>query len=364
MKLRRFSILIHMAGWLIYLLLSLLKNPHTTVVYAAKVTLGITPLYYAIAHVLTHFIRKPRWWLAPLMLIALFPVVLVYAYTYVYALLPLWDVQMQRPDAVFSATEFSRVVGLFYLQLVLYAALIEATQQAVRFLTDKRIAEKERNRVRDTMLRFQISTHFQFNALNVVAANAAASDDQTTLEIVRRMASLQRYSMEAAAERMSLVALSREISKLDEFVKLVCFRHGGLPVMQLSITGELAGQAIPPVVLLTKADNMVRHGVLSVEHPGILRLALYPDGYTFFCRNRIRSDMRLPAESNGTGLANVRQRLDLLLPGQYTLETSKEKGEFIGILTVTHTQHETKRTHYLRHRRRRSPGDPAAESAD
>src|SRR5690606_14273391 len=159
------------------LLLSLLKNPHTTVVYAAKVTLGITPLYYAIAHVFTRFIRKRRWWLAPLMLIALYPAVLGYAYAYVYAILPLWDVRMQRPDAMLSAAEFARVVGLFYLQLLLYAALIEATQQALRFFRDKRVAEKERNRVRDTMLRFQISTHFQFNALNVVAANASPSDD-------------------------------------------------------------------------------------------------------------------------------------------------------------------------------------------
>src|SRR5690606_6681932 len=150
----------------------------------------------------------------------------------------------------------------------------------------------------------------------------ANNRDHTTAAMVGIMASLQRYCVETTSRRMALVPISREIGKLREFVELVCLRHDGQQVTRLVGTGMPDGLLIPPVTLLTEADNMVRHGVLTTECPGTLHLTLQADGYRFCCRNRIRATGgNEPAQPGGLGLDNVSERLELLMPGQYTLET-------------------------------------------
>ncbi|WP_257657891.1 sensor histidine kinase [Parapedobacter lycopersici] len=352
MKPNRFSIVFHVVGWLIYVLLTWLSNAHVGLWFVLKVIVGIAPLFYCVYYIVAVYVPVCGWPRGGALLVLLFPGVLGYTYGWVYGILPYWGARLQRPEATFSLVEFVAMVGLFYLRLVVYAILLNAVRRGGILLAKRIKAEKERNRIRDSLLRFQISPHFQQNALNVIAANAATNRDHTTGEMVTIMASLQRYCMEATTGRLALVAVSREAAKLREFVKLVCLRYGGQPVMQLTVSGAPAAESIPPLTLLTGADNMVRHGVLTATHPGRMQLVFGPDGYTFRCRNRIAAKGEdAVAGTGGQGLANIRERLELLLPGQYMLETRKEGEEFISELTITHTPHESKHD-YLRGRRR------------
>lgn len=335
MKPKKLTFLIHLIGWTVYTLLTLLNNTHTGFWYVIKVNVGIAPLYYVIALILARHFRGSSWWWGMVLLLALYPFALAYCYGYIYRVLPLWNVQLQQTDVEFSWLEFVAIVTMFYLRLIVYAALIETIRRTYAYLRYKRKAEHERDASRDAQLRFRISTHFQANALNVMASHAVRRDDRATAEMVKHMASLQRYSMETADDRLGLISIRREMEQLSNFVRLVNLQHGRRTVLEFSVSGKWRGQVIPPTTLLTIADNMERHGALTADHPGVLHLSFTPGGYTVTSRNRIAEDrMPIRERRGGTGLANIRQRMDLLLPGQYTLVTNRNGNEFILILTV------------------------------
>ncbi len=92
---------------------------------------------------------------------------------------------------------------------------------------------------------------------------------------------------------------------------------------------------IAPLLLVSFIENAFKYGI-SINEPCFVetRLTVEEGVLRFSCRNSVLMHNRLEA-STGTGIDNIRQRLQLLYAGKHSLEVGEQEGVFSVELTMT-----------------------------
>src|SRR5690606_16955198 len=169
---------------------------------------------------------------------------------------------------------------------------------------------------------------------------------ETPLEsgLLERFAELYAYSQQHMLSGRGLVRLAREIQALQEFVRMVELKYSKRKVIVLQVQGNLERHRIPPLCLLTFAENILKYGELSERCPATLHLESHDLGYTFVARNKIRRISPLAGANykGGVGLTNIRQRFNALLPGKFELQTVRDEAYFTVHLSVNYIEHGNK----------------------
>ncbi|MGK6352216.1 histidine kinase [Parapedobacter sp. DT-150] len=334
----------HLIGWGIYAVLTYSHNHYRYSEPAdwfmvSMVVAMVLPVYYTLAYILHRHIRKRSWPRGVAMLLGLFPMVCCYAYLCLYPGLRALEIHWPIHEMAVDLPVFAMAIGVYYARVLSYAVLVEAVKRAFEYFQEKLHIANAHAAMLNGLLRFQINGHFQYGVLGFVAAAAANRGDMQQHRMMMLLSRLQHYSVEMAESRLALVDVSREIEALKNLVNLVVTRYGDRPVMTLDITGEYRGQYVPPVLLLTAADNTIKHGRLSEIEPAKLSLKLLSDGFSFTTHNRIEPGPQASKSSSGMGLQNLEKRLSLLLPNQYRLTYGAHDGCYTLSLSVKYASH-------------------------
>ena len=168
-------------------------------------------------------------------------------------------------------------------------------------------------------LKAQLNPHFLFNALNSI--RALITDEPTLAQdAVTRMARILRYTL---GQKEDTVELAREIEVVDDYLALEQLRLGE----RLVVTRDLQGKGRIPVLLLQGlVENAIKHGIARRNDGGTVAITTRQDGATLeIVVTNPLPPKRLPT-SEGTGLANMRERLRLLTDGQATLDLALADG--------------------------------------
>jgi two-component system, LytTR family, sensor kinase len=184
------------------------------------------------------------------------------------------------------------------------------------------------------LLKTQVSPHFLFNTLNTVYVRVMDADPQTAAQVLR-LSELMRYNLyEASTER---IALSRELTYVDDYVQLEQARHTQWVTVTLTTDEQTDQYQIAPLLLIPFVENAFKHGI-SAEQSSVIRVAACIEDETFVFT--VHNDLllnRLPTaglKSGGLGLVNVRKRLDLLYAGRYTLEAGPLANQYVVTLRL------------------------------
>ncbi|TGE03745.1 sensor histidine kinase [Hymenobacter fodinae] len=177
--------------------------------------------------------------------------------------------------------------------------------------------QQENSRAELQLLQAQIHPHFLFNTLNNLYA-LTLRQSQEAPRVVERLRALLHFVVEQG--HAPLVSLRAELALLRNYVALEQLRYGPrlTVVFNAAVMPPRAG--IAPLLLLPLVENAFKHG--SAEQVGaariVIQLGLAPGTLTCTIFNSKTTDA--PAGTGGIGLHNVRQRLQLLYPGQHHLE--------------------------------------------
>jgi len=122
--------------------------------------------------------------------------------------------------------------------------------------------------VREAQLRAltaQLSPHFLFNTLNSLR-NAIAEDQERAREMVTRLASFLRYSLQARPE----TPLSDEIDAARAYLAIeqARFEHG--VDVSIQVESETANCLVPSLLLQPLIENALKHG--SPDATGVRRI--------------------------------------------------------------------------------------------
>jgi hypothetical protein len=178
-----------------------------------------------------------------------------------------------------------------------------------------RLAERGLMEANLTFLKNQINPHFLFNSLNFLYAQVYPHSEPAAKGILL-LAETMRYALHE--EIHGKVMLDQEVKHLHNYIALNQLRFNNQLQIDFVQQGSTYFLRIIPLVLITFVENCFKHGELTdVAHPLRIRLTVVENQLTFETHNKKRHGPK--EKSVGIGLANTRQRLDLLYPGRYTL---------------------------------------------
>ncbi|MDX2246547.1 MAG: histidine kinase [Bacteroidia bacterium] len=198
---------------------------------------------------------------------------------------------------------------------------------------NRRSLEQEKLKAELSALKHQINPHFLFNILNGLYGLAYQNDDEPTAEGIAKLSHLMRYMLYESND--NAVLLDKEIRYIENYIDLQRLRTQGAVEIDFSVTGEVQGKKIAPMILIPFVENAFKHGV-STAKPSVIRIRLDMMGndLSFQVTNTIHRNESVSAPFGGIGLKNVEKRLDLLYKNAYKLEINPQNGFFQVNLTI------------------------------
>jgi two-component system LytT family sensor kinase len=137
-------------------------------------------------------------------------------------------------------------------------------------------------------LRAEISPHFVYNALTVIAS-LVRSDPDRSRELMLDFADYTRYSL---ARHGDYTSVADEFHAIETYLALQRALLGERLRVQIRVAPEVLAVAIPYLVLQPLVENAVRHGIEPRSSPGLVQVRGEAEG----------SDCVITIEDDGVGM--------------------------------------------------------------
>jgi two-component system LytT family sensor kinase len=188
--------------------------------------------------------------------------------------------------------------------------------------------EADLTRAQLDALRVELAPHFLFNALHSIAALIRTHSNERALSMLLGLSDLLRTAVDGAGAKTA--PLAAEIALVTRYVDLQQLRFGDRLDVRYAIAPGSESCKVPTLLLQPLVENAFRHGIArqpgrcrleigATIESGVLHLRVHDDGAGLAPGFRVE-------EAAGTGLRNVRLRLQRLYDGAATVELSRAEG--------------------------------------
>lgn len=178
------------------------------------------------------------------------------------------------------------------------------------------------------VLETQLRPHFLFNALNSLAELIEARRDDAA-EAVYTLADLYRTILASSKRRAA--ALDAELNVVRDYLSLEKLRFGDRLTFTVVAPEHPERIFAPSLALLTLVENAVKHGIAPAVAGGDIEIAVTPlaEGGFLARVSNTGAALKNTDRTSGTGLANTRERLDLLYGGTHGFKLFQEAGQTV-----------------------------------
>jgi len=165
-------------------------------------------------------------------------------------------------------------------------------------------------------LRTQVEPHFLFNTVATVV-QLVRSDPAAAHRTLARL--IDYMSASRAHMRCEETTLAEELRLTEGYLEIQCLRMEARLRYAIDVAPDLRGNRVPPAALLTLVENAIKHGLAPRKRGGALRIAAHREG-GWLVVSVADDGIGLRAVSGrGSGLANVRARIQGLYGGDASL---------------------------------------------
>ena len=172
-------------------------------------------------------------------------------------------------------------------------------------------------KIKGSLLKTQINPHFLFNSLNWIYFLAVEESDQTP-EAIIQLSGLMRHVLKAPDA--DVIDLRKELGYIKNYLSLQTGRLGDTVSINYSLPFYNGDGKIAPLLLMSFIENAFKHGVNPDEDAAIdIEISVVNDKLTLQVINNIVSPVSAET-SEGVGIANAKQRLNILYPSRHRLE--------------------------------------------
>jgi len=179
----------------------------------------------------------------------------------------------------------------------------------------QRNLESEKKDMELQFLKSQLNPHFLFNSLNNIYSLAYQKSEKTA-DAILKLSEIMRYMIYESND--SWVDLNKEVEYVQSFVELQKLRFKDGAAVEITINGEIDGQQIVPLILISFVENAFKHGVANDHEDPIKINIIANQKILHFSVSNKKSKTNKDA-MGGVGLNNVERRLQLLYPDRYKL---------------------------------------------
>lgn len=175
------------------------------------------------------------------------------------------------------------------------------------------------------MLQYQLNPHFLFNALNSVRT-LLYQDTRKADETITDLSDFLRYSLSKEDNRS--VRLEEEIDVIRLYLQIQKVRFEDKLKVRFDFQDEVLAVRIPCFLLQPLVENAVKYGLETSPPPLRIRVSGKMENGTLWITVKNSGTLCKPRDAtcNGTGLRNVRMRLEQFFPGKSRFELTRGNG--------------------------------------
>lgn len=179
-------------------------------------------------------------------------------------------------------------------------------------------------------LKSQINPHFLFNTLNTIYALIAV-DQAKAQNAVHELSRLMRYTLYETSEK---VTLQQEIDFIKNYVSLMKVRMNEKRPINVSLTCENANDyLIAPLLFIPVIENAFKYGNTGNVEDSI-KIDISLTGGVVRCYTFNHFDSKPQENASGIGLANLRQRLNLIYGSAASIATITQDNTYQVEMTI------------------------------
>jgi sensor histidine kinase YesM len=216
---------------------------------------------------------------------------------------------------------FYVIAILIYYLYVYVEKLNEKAANEIRL--NKLLKDGELN-----LLKSQINPHFLFNSLNSVNSRIVTNPEKAQQMLVA-LSDYLRYAVLSTNRVYSRV--EEEMENIGKYLAIEKLRFGDKLHYEADIAPECLQASIPAMLLQPLFENAIKHGVYESLQTVCITAKIAREGQKLLIELSNDYDTNQPSQKkgSGTGLQNVRGRLQLLYGNAANLYTKTENGKFI-----------------------------------
>lgn len=211
------------------------------------------------------------------------------------------------------------IIPLLYT--LVYYGVIRSRTALMKYIDSKIQLEKMTNDKLETELKFlraQYHPHFLFNALNTIYFQMD-DDVKMAKQSVEKFAELLRYQL---YDQQQTVPVSQEVHYLKNYIDLQKVRSSEKLKLSVNFSPDLNGQHVYPLLFLPMVENAFKYvgGDYKIE----INMNSKTNAICFKVINSVPAHINdTSVKKGGIGLEGLKRRLELLYPGQHSLEIQK-----------------------------------------
>jgi LytS/YehU family sensor histidine kinase len=181
--------------------------------------------------------------------------------------------------------------------------------------------ERDLSEARLAQLTAQIEPHFMFNTLNAIS-NRMHEDVEAADRMIAALAVLMRVALSETGD--ARVRVVDDVVWLERYFELMRERFRGKLETQVDVDPAARDARIPRLLLQPLVENAFEHGLRSGR--GCVDVAIRAEAGRLRCTIDDDGAGCGPAAVDGTGLRNVRSRLELLYPRNHRFAIGARPG--------------------------------------
>jgi sensor histidine kinase YesM len=236
--------------------------------------------YYAIIgmgmmHLFRYFIKRSSvfdWRPREIWLLALASTFVIAAIVNLLSTIPYAIIEPENTTTMFSFISIfggtlnsMRYIGVWIIIYFLYQILERSRQLKEAKLESEGIARS----MELELLKAQLNPHFLFNALNSIKA-LVSIDQEKCKDAIVKLSELLRFTLQSGNQ--TLIPLSDEMEEVRKYLSLEQIRFGDRFQFDIQMDESAGYQMVPPAMVLTLAENAIKHGITKT--PGYSKLIL------------------------------------------------------------------------------------------
>jgi len=177
------------------------------------------------------------------------------------------------------------------------------------------------------LLKSQVNPHFLFNTFNNFYALSLDRSEKLP-QLFLKLSDLLKYMSESSSK--NVVTLKEEFDFIENYLELEKIRLSHDREINLNVTGDLSKKVIAPMLLIPFIENSFKHGIntKSKDFYVSIYLVVSREGIVFVVENSKGGNFKKKSRFTGTGLINVKRRLELLYSKCHNLTIEEGKSTF------------------------------------
>jgi len=207
---------------------------------------------------------------------------------------------------------YNSVISLLFISTWAFIYIAVTTSRQVKESEMKSLRlENSLKEAKLASLTNQLNPHFLFNSLNnirfMIYENAVHAD-----EMITAFSEILRYSL--ASNKQDKIAIEQELTIIDRYIDIMRLQLDDRLDFQLYFSSSCQQCLIPPMTLQILVENAIKHGIENIKGKSQLSINITNKGELLLIEvcNPVASSVAIPTQGTGTGLKNIKQRLNLL----------------------------------------------------